>query len=159
MGVFQKLKVIFFGPSPLIKLMLKEHGAINLLLNDLKKDLRSEIASENFRKLQEKVSQHMHGEEKAIFIMYKKNKISKVVTTLLKQHTALLDLADSVESRIKSKKNFSKELKEFEQAHAAHIELEERDFYYKMDSVLDEYEKEKIVKAYNTYILGSIHLA
>ena len=156
MSIFQKIKRIFVGPSPLIKLMLEEHGTINHLLYKFKESMNKASALEKFQDLQEKLFQHMHGEEKAIFAMYKKGRASNVVTTLLKQHTLLTDLADSVESKIKYKRDFSKELREFEAAHQAHIELEERDFYYKMDSVLDNYEKKQIVKSYNTYILGSI---
>ena len=157
MGVFQKIKKVLFGPSPLIKLMLEEHGTINHLLYKFKESINEDSALEKFKDLQEKLFQHMHGEEKAIFAMYKRGKTSKVVVVLLKQHIKLIDLADSVESKIEYKRDFTEELKEFEQVHKAHIELEERDFYYKMDSVLDNYEKKEIVKAYNTYILGSIH--
>jgi hypothetical protein len=158
MSIFSRIKRVFLGPSPLIKLMLNEHGTINQLLDDFEKSIGEDFALERFRALKEKISQHMYGEEKAIFVMYKKRRISNVVTILLKQHTKILDLVDSVESKIESKKDFSRELREFKQIHKVHIELEEENFYYKMDSVLDNYEKKEIVETYNAYILGSIHL-
>jgi hypothetical protein len=156
MGFLEGVKKIFIGPSPLISLMLHEHHDIEKIFLKFERSLDKDSKTKSFNALKEKLSRHMYGEEKAIFVMHKKGKVSKTVVVLLKQHTRINELVDEIESKLKQEKNFSKELQEFKSLHKAHIFMEEKDFYYKMDSVLDKYEKKEIVKSYNTYLIGSI---
>lgn len=156
MDILYNLKTFIFGKSPLIRLMIEEHSEIKHLIFKFKEGLGEKTSLEDFHNLQKKLDSHMYSEEKAIFSLHKKKKTNSVVTLLLKQHTSILDLADAVESKIKYKRDFKEELIELEKIHKEHLELEENEFYYKMDKILSNQEKREMVQSYNKYLLGNI---
>jgi hemerythrin-like domain-containing protein len=126
--------------------MLKEHGQILALLTKFNKSKNIE----DFKALRKKQEDHMFAEEKAIFTFYKEKKNFPVLTTIMQQHEELEEYMKQIEKDLKrNSEDYKKLMKE-------HIQLEDKEFYPKLDKDLAPAEQRTMLAKTKEYILGNI---
>ena len=135
------------------KEMLKHHGEIFKILNDVEKyfDSNVKLSNEFFSKFKWEIEKHFFIEERVIFKIYSSIKLDEVsdVFELLKQHGIIQSKINNLIGNPKSKTKIS-ELKKliFE-----HSQFEDNYFYPKVDKILDEEQKNRIMLRINDIVM------
>jgi len=135
-------------------LMLKDHGKIIHLLDQLEKEAEKNQAvnADAFNQFKWELKRHMVVEETAIFTSYNpENEDSyAMVPKLEKEHKKLTSMLDEIEDSLRNAGEFDTlEFREFIQKHK---EYEEEVFYPTLERELDAEHKNRIIQQINAQI-------
>jgi hemerythrin-like domain-containing protein len=128
-------------------LMVKHHYKIDKLLHIFNNTVTSgtEDAMKAFYKFRWELEKHFFLEEKAIFqLHYSDNKETNKIKEQLKyEHTFLLEELDQIENKLKNNKKFN--LADFRKLLIEHKNIEDHNFYPRLEKELDEASKDRII--------------
>ncbi len=138
--------------------MVKDHGKIVKLLNDVEKviDQEQDIVStmKVFDKFEWNLEKHIFVEEKAIFTSYNPENVVegyKMLPELTKQHNEILHRLDLMRKDVRSRRTV-KDVYSFKEFLIKHKNFEEKDVYPKLDQELDETQKRQIIDKINEIV-------
>ncbi|UCF11801.1 MAG: hemerythrin domain-containing protein [Thermoplasmatales archaeon] len=134
--------------------MVKDHGKIIKLLNDVEKviDQERDLVStmKVFDKFDWELEKHFFTEEKAIFTSYKPENVTTgyaMLPELIKEHNEILNNLRVMRRNIKKQKPF--DFHSFKVILMKHKKFEEKEVYPKLDQELDKSEKKVIIQRIN----------
>lgn len=135
-------------PKSIESLMLEEHDRLKNLLNLCLNNLSHSpvIAEENFIKFKWNLEKHFFLEEKVIFSnpAVENTEHSEEIDDILEEHKQVLDLIKSIEEDLSGlhadKILYLKNILE------KHSQFEDKDFYPRLDEVLNSEQKQDIIK-------------
>lgn len=134
--------------------MVKDHGKIVKLLNDVEKviDQEQDIVStmKVFDKFDWTLEKHFFTEEKAIFTSYEPENVTTgyaMLPELIKEHNEILNKLRVMRRNIKKRRPF--DFYDFKVMLMNHKKFEEKEVYPKLDQELDESEKKVIIERIN----------
>jgi hemerythrin superfamily protein len=131
------------------KLLMKEHGRLLFYLTVLSNESSEDKLKEIFDNFKWNLQKHFFVEEKAIFNFYEKVKSDDVnnIFELMGEHGDLLELMKIVEE------DFNKEkIEDLKKLLIKHQNFEDKFFYPKLDSILNENQREELIKKINEII-------
>jgi len=135
----------------ILNLMVSHHGLLEILLTVAEDDLgrNTERAREALDNFQWELEKHIFGEEKVAFKNYKVEDLEthELVKKLESEHAVMLETIDALKNGWETKTKA--DIAEFREFMVKHRELEEKDFYHKLDQILSEATKEEIVARIN----------
>ena len=140
----------------ILSFMLKDHGKIESLINDLEEKSKQNFdeMEKIFTKFEWELEKHIFIEEKAIFTAYKPENISegyKMLPELTKQHNYIVNTLNNWRDNVKKKKILT-DVFSFKEFLRKHREFEENEVYPRLDKSLSEEEKRHIVAKINEII-------
>lgn len=140
--------------TAILDIMVRDHGKIVRLLNDVEKALdqgQDKVSTMKvFDKFDWKLEKHFFTEEKAIFTSYEPENVTEgyaMLPELIKEHNEILNKLRVMRKDIKRQGVF--DFKELKEMLMKHKNFEERKVYPKLDQELDESEKKVIVERIN----------
>ena len=159
MEVFEKMRNIKkMKSTAILDRMVKDHGKIVKLLNDVEKviDQEQDIVStmKVFDKFEWNLEKHIFVEEKAIFTSYNPENVVegyKMLPELTKQHNEILHRLDLMRKDVRSRRAV-KDVYSFKEFLIKHKNFEEKDVYPKLDQELDETQKRQIIDKINEIV-------
>jgi len=159
MEVFEKMRNIKkMKSTAILDRMVKDHGKIVKLLNDVEKviDQEQDIVStmKVFDKFEWNLEKHIFVEEKAIFTSYNPENVVegyKMLPELTKQHNEILHRLDLMRKDVRSRRTV-KDVYSFKEFLIKHKNFEEKDVYPKLDQELDETQKRQIIDKINEIV-------
>lgn len=132
-------------------MMIRHHYNIENLITAFneKKEKDTKILLDVFQRIKWEIEKHFFLEENAIFIFYdpKSKDDSRIVNHILVEHETMLKKLSEIEKRLKNKESI--DLSEFTKRLIRHKELEDSIFYPRLDSQLDNEQKNKIIERIN----------
>jgi hemerythrin superfamily protein len=133
----------------LTELMVRDHGKIVKLLQDVEKSIGMELLStmKVFDTFEWELEKHMFVEEKAIFASYNPKNVAtgyRMLPTLIQQHNELFNKLQVMRKDLQWQRPVKFE--EFRQLLLAHKTFEEESLYPKLDQELSVPQKEEIIK-------------
>jgi len=129
--------------------MILEHGKIFTLLAKLKR--KKEL--ESFKELDSGLSRHVLAEEKAIMMLTSRGKEFPEMVEIMKEHEQIEALVKKVGNNLENSENDLKELLELMKAH---VRLEDKKFYPRLDKELEGKEREVIFDKLHEALIGNI---
>ena len=134
--------------TAILDLMVRDHGRITKLLNDVEKDIHNEVLPlmKTFDSFEWVLEKHIFTEEKAIFTSYNPVNIYegyKMVPELIKEHNELLNRLRVMRSDLLKKKQ--SDFAWFKEKLMNHKRFEEETLYPKLDMELNEEQKLMII--------------
>jgi len=159
MEVFEKMRNIkIMKSTAILDRMVKDHGKIVKLLNDVEKviDQEQDIVTtmKVFDKFEWALEKHIFVEEKAIFTSYNPEDVTegyKMLPELTKQHNEILNRLSLMRKNILSR-GAAKDIYSFKESIIKHKNFEEREVYPKLDGALDETQKKHIIERINEIV-------
>jgi len=143
-------------PVSILSLMIKDHGKIEGLINELEEKSKMDFDSmkKAFTKLEWELEKHIFTEEKAIFTNYTPEDITegyKMLPELTKQHNYIVNTLNNWREDVRKKRMITDvySLKEFI---IRHKNFEEEKVYPQLDEALSEEEKRRIVAKINEIV-------
>jgi hemerythrin-like domain-containing protein len=135
--------------TTIIELMIKDHGKIVKLLQDVEKStgLNLVLKMKVFDIFEWELEKHIFIEEKAIFSSYNPTNIVegyKMVPELIQQHNEILNKLRIMRKNLLWQRSIDYD--EFKELIMAHKTFEEVSLYPKLDQELDASQKEEIIK-------------
>ena len=134
--------------------MVKDHGKIVKLLNDVEKviDQERDLVStmKVFDKFDWELEKHFFTEEKAIFTSYEPENVTtgyEMLPELIKEHNEILNNLRVMRRNIKKQRPF--DFHSFKVILMKHKKFEEKEVYPKLDQELDTSEKKVIIQRIN----------
>jgi hemerythrin-like domain-containing protein len=138
----------------IITMMLKDHGKIINLLNQLEKNEEqdSEIQIEAFNQFKWELKRHFLVEETAIFTYYdpEDDEGYSMVPKLIKDHKEISEMLSSLEKILKDNEDF--DTATFRKRLSTHKDYEEETFYPMLERELDSAKKKMIIDKISTQI-------
>jgi len=140
----------------ILKLMTKDHGKIDTLIDRLEEKSKGEFSEmkKAFHNFEWELEKHIFTEEKAIFTDYDPADVSegyKMLPELTKQHNYIVNTLNNWRTDIRHKKT-PRDIYSFKEYLIKHREFEEQEVYPRLDDSLDEDEKKNIVSKINEII-------
>jgi hemerythrin superfamily protein len=134
--------------TEILDLMVKDHRKIVGLLNDVEKNLNSDlkIMVGVIDKFNWELEKHIFTEEKAIFTSYSPTDITEgyaMVPELIQQHNIIMNKMDVMKKDLMKKRSI--DFYEFKELLMEHKNFEEQSLYPKLDQELDESQKKIII--------------
>ncbi|DAC72343.1 MAG TPA: hypothetical protein DSN98_05630 [Thermoplasmata archaeon] len=135
--------------TAILDLMIKDHGKILKLLQDVEKSIGMELVStmKVFDTFEWELEKHIFIEEKAIFTSYSPTNIVegyKMVPELIQQHNEILNKLRVMRKNLMWQRPIDYD--GFKELIMAHKTFEEASLYPKLDQELDVSQKEEIIK-------------
>ncbi len=130
------------------KIMLREHGKINSILNDFEKlsEINFQESRNIFDMFKWNLEKHFFVEEKVVFSIYisATEEENTEIINLLKEHKDMLWLITKAEESLKG--GNIPEISELKKILGQHIRFENDFFYPKLDERLNERDKQLILE-------------
>jgi len=145
-------------PVSILKLMVKDHGKLEDLINVLEEKSHEDFDTmrEAFHKFEWGLEKHIFTEEKAIFTSYTPEDISegyKMLPELTKQHNFIVNTLNNWRRAVRNKRAIStSEIYSFKEFLNRHREFEEEKVYPKLDESLSEQDKQHIIAKINEMV-------
>ena len=139
--------------NSILGLMIKDHGRIEELINDLEEKSKQDFKSmrKSFNKFEWELEKHIFTEEKAIFTSYNPEDIGegyKMLPELTKQHNYIINTLNNWRADVRKRRMIS-DVYSFKEFIIRHKDFEEEKVYPKLDESLPEEEKRNIIAKIN----------
>jgi hemerythrin-like domain-containing protein len=131
-----------------VKIMLRDHGKLTMLLNRLEKTSKDDwqAVKTNFNELRWELEKHFVTEEKAIFIYLddETQECHTMMLTLLREHDAITKALKGLEVALADKDEL--DLESFGEMLSKHRDFEDDVFYPRLEKELNEEQQKEIIK-------------
>ena len=139
---------VYMKSTAILDLMVRDHGRLIALLNQLEKTLDQEIESviKAFDSFEWALEKHIFTEEKAIFTSYTPNNVTtgfQMLPNFVKEHNEILNRLRVMRRAVLS--GHTSDFRGFKELLLKHKGFEEEELYPRIDQELSEKDKQGII--------------